>query len=58
MSPLMISDTDWNSLGGGVYMDPGETAQQSGWYYPVVSLKYGATISAGDGSLANPYVIE
>ena len=58
MSPLMISDTDWNSLGGGVYMDPGETAQQSGWYYPVVSLKYGAVISSGTGSLADPYVIQ
>lgn len=58
MSPLMISDTDWNSLGGGVYMGPMETAQQSGWYYPVVSLKYGATITSGTGSLASPYVIE
>ena len=61
MTPLMISDTDWNSLGGGVYMDEGSsstTAQQSNWYYPVVSLKYGAVISGGTGSLADPYVIQ
>ena len=60
MTPLMASYTDWNSEGGGVYMDSGgslSTAQGIATDSAVVSLKYGAVISGGDGSIANPYTL-
>ena len=61
MTPLMVTEADWNSEGGGVYLAAGShmtTAQQTTNYFPMLSLKYGAEIVSGTGSLSDPYIVQ